>query len=203
MRSVDKAAYPHFNLYPPCLQALALPSNEVPLPKQGRRSYEELPTDVILRTIQNDQGGPTTTDTEPHGLTMISKQSELVEEPAPFSPVPAVSPLRLRRRIPSSGQSSGWDSSTSRPSVSSVSDNLPSIETMLSQSEDEVTKPLDVALTRSQSLPVRPTTPKRRQSALIAQRIKELNATVEPPEPSFDRPVRRSTKSLPISPTWA
>ena len=58
-----------------------------------------------------------------------------------------------------------------------------------------------VVLTRSQSLSARPTTPKRRQSALIAQRIKALSTTVEPSEHVFDRPVRGSMRPLSVSPT--
>jgi len=112
---------------------------------------------------------------------------------------PTVLPLRLRRRVPSLDQLNGRNSSPPQPRVSPAFDGFPSIERTLSQSEDETTEPLDMgsmALTRSQSLPVRPTTPKRGRSALITQKIKALNATMESPDPDFDH---RSTRSLPIS----
>jgi hypothetical protein len=56
-------------------------------------------------------------------------------------------------------------------------------------------------MTRSKSLSAKPTTPKRRQSALIAERIKALSATVESPEHVSDRPVRRSSRPFHVSPT--
>jgi hypothetical protein len=141
------------------------------------------------------------------GLTVVAKQRELVEEPAPISSsVPVVPPLRLRKRIPSVGQLNGRNSSPSRPRASPVFDAFPSIESRLSKSMDGVAGSVNVgatALTRSQSLYVQPTTPKRRQSALIMQRIEALNAAVESTGPASDRSIRRSTSPLPILPTRA
>ena len=205
---VDKAAYPHFNIFPPCVQALVPLAEDVPRLKRTRRSREELHNEVALRlptTIPVSPEHLTSTDRvpgQPYGLMIAPKQQELFEEPVSLSSTPTVSPLRLRRRVPSLNQLNVRNSSPPRSRISPASDSFPFIETMLSQSKDETAEPLEVvptALTRPQSLSVRPTTPKRRQSALITQRIMALNATMESPEPVFNRPIRRSTSSLPIS----
>ena len=200
---VDKAAYPHFNIYPPCVQALAGLKETL---KTHKEHHDEaalhLPTTILVCPEY-----PTATDrvsSQPQGLTTIPKNQELFEEPLPLSLSSTVSPLRLRRKAPPLKQLKGRNFSPPRPRVSPALDSFTSIETWLSQSEDETAELLDMvsmAPTRSQSLSVRPTTPKKRQSALITQRIKALNATAEPPEPISDRPIRRSTKSLPIYPT--
>ena len=142
---------------------------------------------------------------QPHKLTIVAKQQELVDEPESLPSVPTMPPLRLRKRFPSLDQPNGQNPSPSRPRVSPVFDGFPSIETRLSQLKGEMTEILGstpTALKRSQSLYTQ-RTPKRRQSALITQRIKALNAAAESLEPVLDRPVRRSTRSLPITPTRA
>ena len=201
---VDRTVYPHFNLYPSWVQTLVPPVQDTPRPKTARKNYNGLHDGVSPRlpTIPDipAAGG---VSRRPRGLTIVAKQQEPVEEP-PLPSVPKLSPLR--RRVPSLYQPDGRNSSPSRPRVSPVFDRFPSIETRLSQSEDEAAQPSDrvpVVLTRSQSLSAKPTTPKRRQSALITQRIKALSATIESPEPVFNRPLRRSTTPFPISPSSA
>lgn len=140
-----------------------------------------------------------------HGLSIVTRQQEFVDEPEPLHSVPTVRPLRLRRALPSLDQFNGRNSSPPRPRVSPVFDGFPSIEARLSQLKGEMTEglgPASTALKRSQSLHTL-RTPKRRQSALITQRIKALNAATEPSGSVLDRPVRRSTRSLPITPTSA
>lgn len=203
---VDKPAYPHFDIYPSWVQVLVPLAQDVPRPKKACKSHKELHDEVppCLPTTPDVLEDPPSTDRASRRLrrlTIVAKQQEPVER-LPLPLVPKVSPLR--RRVSSLNQLNGQSSSPSRPRVSPVFDRFPSIETRLSQSDDEAAEPLDkvpTALTRSKSLSAKPTTPKRRQSALIAQRIKALSATIESPEPDFDRPVRRSIRSLPISPT--
>jgi len=171
---IYKASYPHFNIYPRCAQASVPLVKDAPRQKMVHKSHEEV-LHCLTTTIPDIAERPTAADR------------------------PTILPLRLRRRVPSLDQLNGRNSSPPQPRVSPAFDGFPSIERTLSQSEDETTEPLDMgsmALTRSQSLPVRPTTPKRGRSALITQKIKALNATMESPDPDFDH---RSTRSLPIS----
>jgi len=193
--SLDKAAYPHFNIYPSWVEALVPSVQDAPPPKKAHKSYGELHDEIAAHlpaAILNNSTATGGIARRPRGLTIVAKQKE------PSSPAPKVSPLR--RRVVSSNQLNGRNISPSRPRVSPVFDRFPSIETRLSQSGVEPSA-ASVTLKRSQSLSSRPTTPKRRQSALIAERIKALNATFEPPEPTFGRLVRRATRSLPITPT--
>lgn len=166
----------------------------------ARKSSMELDNEVVLHLPTIIPVSPEHTSAadmvlgRPYGLTIIAKRQELFDE----SLAPTVSPLGLRRRVPSLNQLSGRGPCSPQPHVSAASGSPPSIETRFSQSEDETAEPSPVSLTRSRSLPVRPTTPKRRQSALITQKIKALNAAAEPPEPIFDRSGRKPTRSLPI-----
>jgi hypothetical protein len=208
---VDEAAYPHFNIYPPCVQPIVPFVKDAPRPKKARKSHKELHNEVALQSPTTISEHPTAADRvsrRPDGLTIIAKKREVFEEQMPLSPTPTVPPLRLRRNVASLNQLNGGNYSPPLLRFSPAFDSFPSIDTRLSQSEDEATEPLDAestALARSQSLPVRPTTPKRRQSALITQKIKALNATIDSPDPDpdpvFYRPVRRLTRSLPISAT--
>lgn len=192
----DKTAYPHFNIYPSWIRTLVLPAQDVLRPKKARKSYKELHDEVAPRlptAILDDTEGPTATDgvsRRPLRLTIPVKQRGPAEKLS-LSSVPQVS--LVLKRVYSLNQINGRNPSPSRPRVSPVFDSFPSIETRLSQPSDTV----PVALTRSQSSPTQPPTPKRRQSALIAQRIKALNATLESPEPASDRPARGLTRSLP------
>lgn len=206
-RRVDKATYPHFNIYPPHAQAL-VPFVEGAHRPETRPSHEEPETKVSLHsstTTPIAPEHPTAAERvsgRPHGLTIISKQQEHFEEPPSLSSAPTVSPLRSCGSVPSVDGLDGQDSSSPRPRVLLAFDSFPSIETRMIQPGDETTEPLDMVstgITRSQSLSVRPTTPKKRQSALVTQKIRALGATIESTEPVFDRPVRRSTSSLPIS----
>ena len=208
---VDQTTYPHFNIYPPCVQALATPIKDTPRPK-ARNNHWETHNEVTLRistTLPGDREDSTRKERvsrRPRGLTIVTGRPELVGERSLPSVLDA-SPPRLLGRVPSLDQFDGQDLSPSRPRpMSPVFDRSPSIETRLSRLQSETVELFDVApkgLTRSQSLSAKPTTPKRRRSALITQRIKELSATAESPEPVLDRHVRRSTSFLPISPMRA
>lgn len=204
-RRADKAAYPHFNIYPSCVRALVFPARNVLRPKKPRKSHRELHEEVALylhTTIPNNIESPRAVSKPSRrhrGMTIVVKQPEPVEK----SPLPPVRKVSLvLKRISSLNLLSGRNTSPSQPRVSPEFDSFPSIETRLLQSDFEVAKPSDadpVILTRSQSLSARQSTPKRRKSALVMQRIKALGANSESPEPAFDRPVRRSTRSLPVT----
>lgn len=199
IRPVDKAVYPRFNIYPSPVPLV----KHAPRPEGTDRGHKELDNEAALHLSSTTPVSPkahTAADMiswQPYGLTIIARQQELYEEPLSLSSTPTVSPLRLRRRVPSL-KLDERDSGPLQPRTSSAFDIFQS----MSQSKDETAEPLDMvptAPTRSQSLSVRPVTPKRRQSALIAERIRALNAAIESPEPTIDRPARRSTRSLPIS----
>ena len=204
----DKATYPHFNIYPSWVRALVLPARDVPRRKVPRKSHKELHEEIVprLHTIPDDTEVPKVANRlsrRHRGMTIVAKRPEPVEKPR----LPQVRKVSLvLRRVSSLNLLNGQNTSPPRPRVSPEFDGLPSVETRLLRSEYETAKSSDadpVVLTRSQSLSARPSTPKRRQSALIAQRIKALSVNSESPEPVPDRPARRSTRSLPITPTSA
>lgn len=205
IRRVDKAAYPHFNIYPSWVQVLAPPSKSTPRLKKARKSYGELVDELAPHlpvTIPDVPKVSKAMGRRPRGLTIVARRQEPGEVPA-LPSIPKVS--QLRRRVSSPNWLNGQNPSPIRLRVSPVFDGFSSIEARLSQSEDEAAEPsngVTVTLMRSKSLS-HPTTPKRRQSALIAEKIKALSAAAEPPEPVLDRPVRRSMRPLPVSPTRA
>lgn len=184
---------------------MVLPAQGTPRPEKARKSYRALRDEVappLPTTIPDVPKDPKAMGRRPRGLTIVARRQEPGEVPA-LPSIPRVSPLR--RRVTSPNWPSGQNPSPIRPWVSPVFDRFPSVEARLSQSEDETAEPSNgvrVTLTRSKSLS-QPTTPKRRQSALITEKIKALSAAAEPPEPVFDRPVRRSIRPLPVSPTRA
>ena len=204
---VDEVARPHLEIYHSWAQAL-VPQDPLQ-PKKARKSHKELHDEVaphLPTTITDAPENPPARSKisgRRRGLTIFIGRQDPMEGPV----LPSASKVPpLPRRVLSLDQFNGHNYSPSRPRVSPVFDRFPSIETRLSQSEDEAVEPSDTApaaLKRSQSLAARPTTPKRRQSALIAERIRALNAAVESPEPVIDRPIRRSTRPLPISPSRA
>lgn len=202
-RRVDKVAYPHFNVYPAWVRVLVPLTQDAPRLKEPRKSHKELHDEVaphLPTTIPDVPRNSKAMGRRPRGLTIVARRQEPGEMPA-LPSIPKVSPLR--RRVSSPYWPSGQNPSPIRRRVSPVFDGFPSIEARLSQSEDEAAEPsngVTVTLTRSKS---HPTTPKRRQSALITEKIKALSAAAEPPEPVFDRPVRRSIRPLPVSPTRA
>lgn len=209
---VDKAAYPHFNIYPPFVRPIAPLVKDAPRPEDIRKEpHNEVALDMpIIAPVSVEHPTGDGISRRSYGLTAIAKTREVFEEPLPLPSTPAVSPLRLRRRVSpyALNQLNGRDSSSLLPRVSPAFDSFLTVEARLTQSEDEASEPSDVmstTLARSQSLPERPPTPKKRQSALIAQKIMALSATVDPPEPDpvFHRPLRRLTRSLPITPTNA
>ena len=130
----DKAAYPHFNIYPSWVRALAPPVRDAPLPKKTRKSHKELHDEVApyLPTVVPES--PTATDKvtrRPRGLTIVAQRQKPAEEHA-SPPILKVSPLR--KRVPSTLiQLDGLNPSPPRPRVSPVFDSFPSIEARLSR----------------------------------------------------------------------